>query len=389
MTDRLLCLPANHTFFLFGPRLTGKSTLLKSVFRSNTIYIDLLKSSEYLRYAADPALFRREVMALPPDITHVVVDEIQRLPLLLDDVHSVLESERPRVFCLSGSSARKLKRAQANLLGGRAWTFNLFPLTHRELGNEFSLDKALRIGTLPPVYLGSSDRDALRTLRAYVDTYLKEELQAEAEIRNVGTFIRFLSIAADHSGQQVNYSSISHDTGATMNQVREFFRILEDTLIGVFLPPYAGPAGSITRRLVKHPKFLFFDTGVWRALQGKAGVPLERGSTEYGRAFEQFVILEMMRLAAYREKEYRFSFYRTAAGAEADLVIETPAAEVFAVEVKSGDNPAPSSLRGLQSFKEVVPQAHLFCASTAPRRQDTGGVAVIPWQDLPGLIGLD
>jgi predicted AAA+ superfamily ATPase len=332
MIERILGLPPNHSLFLFGPRQTGKSTMLRSVFNpQTTLYFDLLQSGDYLRFSANPALFREEVLALDPKITHVVIDEVQRIPQLLNDVHSILEGPRPRVFVLSGSSARKLKRSQANLLAGRAWTFHLYPLTSIELGGRFLLSRALQYGSLPNIYLDNDDTSAQRTLRSYVDTYLQEEIQIEANVRNVGSFYKFLTLAADASGSIVNYSSLAHDTGVSVNTMREFFRILEDTLIGSFLPAFTK---SVTKRLIKHPKFLFFDTGVRNALLGRANVPLSEGTAEFGRSFEHFVILELVRVNAYKEKSYRFSYYRTANGSEVDLVAESPTGETWGVKIR-------------------------------------------------------
>ena len=195
MLNRLLPLSLKHSFFLFGPRQTGKSTLLRSLLPpEKTMYYDLLKTEEYLRLSANPHLFREEVLARDKPITYVVVDEIQRIPNLLNEIHFILEGNQPPYFCLSGSSARKLKRAHANLLAGRAWTYHLFPLTHFELGERFSLDKALNWGTLPSVYL-SEPEEPRQTLRAYVETYLKEEIEQEALVRNLGGFVRFLTLA--------------------------------------------------------------------------------------------------------------------------------------------------------------------------------------------------
>jgi predicted AAA+ superfamily ATPase len=380
MIERLLDLPKKHSLFLFGPRQTGKSTMLRSSFSTTTtFYLDLLQSSEYLRLSANPALFREEVMAIGPEITHVIIDEVQRIPQLLDDVHSILESKRPRIFVLSGSSARKLKRSHANLLAGRAWTFHLYPLTSLELGERFLLSRALQYGTLPNIYLDNDDASAQRTLRSYVDTYLQEEIQIEANVRNVGSFYKFLTLAADASGSIVNYSSLAHDTGVPVNTMREFFRILEDTLIGSFLPAFTR---SDTKRLIKHPKFLFFDTGVRNALLGRTNVALSEGTAEFGRSFEHFVILELIRINAYKEKSFRFSYYRTNNGSEVDLVAESPTGETWGVEIKASSDPNLKTAAGLHSFKDVVPHANLICACLAPRKHSSGGITILPWQDL-------
>jgi predicted AAA+ superfamily ATPase len=386
MIERLLVLPKNHSLFLFGPRQTGKSTMLRSAFDPKAaLYLDLLQSSEYLRLSANPALFRDEVMSLGREITHVIVDEVQRIPQLLDDVHSILESNRPRIFVLSGSSARKLKRSHANLLAGRAWTFHLYPLTSMELGERFLLSRALQYGTLPNIYLDNDDTSAQRTLRSYVDTYLQEEIQIEANVRNVGSFYKFLTLAADASGSIVNYSSLAHDTGVPVNTMREYFRILEDTLIGSFLPAFTK---SDTKRLIKHPKFLFFDTGVRNALLGRTSVALSEGTAEFGRSFEHFVILELIRMNAYKEKSFRFSYFRTHNGSEVDIVAESPSGETWGVEIKASSDPNLRTAAGLHSLKEVIPKAHLICACLAPRKRVSGEITILPWQDLFSEFGL-
>lgn len=318
-------------------------------------------------------------------ISHVLVDEIQRIPLLLDEIHSIIESAKPRIFLMSGSSARKLKRANANLLAGRAWTFNLYPLTHRELGERFSLEQALTFGTLPPIYLGESDTDKTRTLHAYVDTYLQEEIQAESMVRNIGGFFRFLTLAASYNGQMVNFAAVASEIGVSNSAVREFYRLLEDTLIGFHLSPFSR---SASKRLVKHPRFYFFDTGVARAVLQRQASPVVRNTEEYGMMFEHFIILECLRLARYGEKAMTFSFYRTGNGMEVDLIVETPDGALTAVEIKSSDNPVPKHLKGLKAFKEEYPSARLFCACTAPRRRRVDDVEIVPWRELFAELGI-
>ncbi|MBI5149570.1 MAG: ATP-binding protein [Candidatus Omnitrophica bacterium] len=386
MIERDIQLPRRHSFFLFGPRQTGKSTLLQATFASSqTLYYDLLKSEEYQRFSATPHLFREEVAARPAGVTHVIVDEIQRVPALLNEIHHILEKPQAPYFCLSGSSARKLKRSHANLLAGRAWTCRLFPLTSRELGSGFSLHKALNLGTLPSVYLDESAAGAQRTLRAYVETYLREEIEAEALTRNLGGFLRFLTLAADNNGQVINYSTIARECGVSYQTVKGYFQILEDTLIGFFLAPYAR---SRRKRLIQHPKFYFFDTGVARALQKTIGVELQPKTYEYGRIFEHFIVLEIMRLASYQELDYEFSFYRTSNQAEVDLIVETPAKKTYAIEIKASQQPEAQAMSGLLSFKEICPKAVLYCVSQAPQRRKIKDVTILPWRDIFSAIGI-
>ncbi len=386
MVKRLLELPKDHTFFLFGARQTGKSTLLRSTFHpQKTLTYDLLKTEEHLRLSAQPRLFREEVLSRDRKVTHVVVDEIQRIPDLLNEVHSLLEGRDAPSFCLSGSSARKLKRAQANLLAGRAWTYHLYPFTHVELGSDFSLDRALHRGTLPSVYLAKNEEEAHRTLRAYVETYLKEEIQEEALVRNLGGFLRFLSLAADENGNVLNYSNIARETGASYKTVKEYFQLLEDTLVGFLLLPYSK---AVRKRLIAHPKFYFFDTGVHRAMAKELSAPLQRGTSEYGRVFEHFLVTEFIRLIRYREWEAEISFYHSSSHMEVDLVIEIPPKRCFAIEIKAAENPSASDLRGLKAFRDVRPQAELYLASLAPRKRMVAGIAILPWQEALKAVGL-
>ena len=319
MLKRMITLPSKHSFFLLGPRQTGKSTLLKAAFKpESTLYYDLLRSEECRRFGAEPSLFREEVLARGKKITHVVVDEIQRALELLNEVHSLIESDKQLHFCLSGSSARKLKRVHVNLLAGRAWAYQLFPLTHQELGDQFLLEKALNLGTLPSVYLSETPTEAKKTLKAYVETYLKEEIEQEAMIRNLGGFLRFLPIAGEENGKIINYSNISREIGVSYNTVKEYFKILEDTLIGFMLWPYAK---SSRKRLIKHPKFYFFDTGVQRAITGKVNLDLQKKTLDFGWAFEHFIVAEIKRLSVYLERDYKFSFYHSSHLAEVDLMV--------------------------------------------------------------------
>jgi len=385
MVYRLLKPPLKHSFFLFGPRQTGKSTLLKTLLDpAKTMFYDLLKTEERLRLSAEPHLFREEILARGKKVTHVVVDEVQRIPPLLDEVHYLLEGQNPPYFCLSGSSARKLKRAHANLLAGRAWTYHLYPLTHVELGSRFLLDRALELGTLPSVYL-SEDEEARRTLRSYVETYLQEEIEQEALVRNLGGFLRFLVLAGDENGNILNYSNIARETGTSYNTVKEYFQILEDTLLGFILLPYAK---AVRRRLIKHPKFYFFDTGVHRAMAKKVSVPLQRKTSEYGRTFEHFLIAEIIRLASYQELDDRFSFYHSSNHVEVDLIIETPRRETYAIEIKATENPDPQALSSLRLFQEVCPKAKLYCASLVPRPIEREGVTILPWREIFPAVGI-
>jgi predicted AAA+ superfamily ATPase len=388
MVKRILTLPNNNSFFLFGARQTGKSTLVNEFLgNQNAIEINLLEDDQFEKYSKRPSTLRDEVEAREHGVSKVFIDEIQKVPQLLDEVQALLfKYEREIEFCMSGSSARKLKSAGANLLAGRAWTFNLYPLTHLELGNKFSLDKVLRFGSLPSVALMESEQDITRTLKSYVETYLKEEIQRETEIRNIGGFLRFLQIAADLNGELLNFSDIGRDAGISYATAKSYFQVLEDTLIGNFLLPYSG---KVVKRLKRAPKFYFFDLGVKRSLEKKLSVAVEPRTTEYGKCFEHFLINEILHLSRYKELEDDFSYYQTSNSAEVDLIIKKPDGAIFAIEIKSGENPGPGSFRGLYSFKELFPKANLICACNSRQDQKRGDVLVVPWKELIRILGLD
>lgn len=345
-----------------------------------TLRYDLLQSEEYMRLAAQPSLFREEVLARNPQIHHVFVDEVQKIPALLDEVHLLSERKNPPQFILTGSSARKLKRSQANLLAGRAFTLHLFPLTHMELGEAFDLRKALEVGTLPKIYLESDRAAADQYLRSYVETYLKEEIEAEALVRNIGTFLRFLSCSGHENGNLLNFSSIARETGTKHPTVKEYFRILEDTLIGRFLFPFHR---SKRKRLAQRPKFYFFDTGVQRAITKKLTVPLEPATPEHGNLFETWVINEMLRLDSYFNLDFEFSFFRTERGAEVDLVIEHPRGKRLAVEIKSSENPHPMEFRsGFEAFKTIDQKAARICVCRTLHARKWEDIEILPWREF-------
>lgn len=386
--DRILKLPKKHSFFLFGPRQVGKTTLIKASFDSKTcLFYDLLIPEEYRRLRLNPGRFRDEIVYREKKYTHVFIDEVQKLPEILDEIHYLLENtQNPPYFILTGSSARKLKRSNANLLGGRAFSYSLFGFVYREIIAEkkVSLYKVLELGTLPPIYLAESREEAILGLRAYVDTYIKEEIQLEALVRNLDTFTEFLKFAADENSNILNYSNIASDIGVSSTTIKEYYQILEDTLIGFHLRPYSS---RLRKKLAKHPKFYFFDTGVCRALQQRLSLDLSSGTREFGKVFEHFVIKEFVHLSRYLNPDYKLSYYRTENNAEVDLIIEAPSGEVFAIEIKATDSPRVAELRGLKSFRDLSPAAQLVCVSLAEKRYKLDkDILVCPWQEIFDLV---
>ncbi|MGD9364010.1 MAG: AAA family ATPase [Desulfobacterales bacterium] len=380
MFSRLINLPfKKNSVFLFGPRQVGKSTLVQHLLSvEEHIEINLLKNDILLKYKANPSQIRAECEFLLKEKMkfYVFIDEIQKCPELLNEVHYLIEKfDKKILFVLTGSSARKLKKASVNMLAGRAWQYYLYPFTHVELGATFNLDYAITRGTLPPI-IDASLEDTFRMLRTYVQTYLKEEILDEAIVRNIGAFSRFLDIAADQSGKIVNFSTIARDTGVSSNTIKGYYQILEDTLIALKLEPYLK---SARKRLMIHPKYYLFDIGVINAINGRIYPSSVKGTSTYGLLFEHFIILETCRLIHYAEKPYKIYHWRSSHGAEVDLIIEAEDV-LWAVEIKSYPNVKSGNLKGLKSFMEDYPKAKTLCVSTCETPYLAGTIPVIPWK---------
>lgn len=378
MIPRNLNLKKYHSsLFLFGPRQVGKTFLIKHTL-SPDIFINLLQHNEFLRYAKDVSLLSREVKALNKDKGLIVVDEIQRCPELLNEVQLVMEDKPELQFILTGSSARKLKRSGVNLLGGRAITLHLYPLTHRELGKDFMLEEAMHFGTLPSIALEKNKQDKIRLLKSYVETYLQEEIHQESLTRNIPAFAKFLELAAYENGNLINFQSLTREVGVHSKTIKEYFHILEDTLVGFLIYPYGK---SPRTRIVSHPRFYFFDCGVVLALRNELSGDLVQGTPPYGRAFEHFIMLEIRRLLDYSEVESKMSFFRTTDGAEVDLILEI-GKEVWAIEIKASSEPRPSDVRGLRSFIKDHKYTRALCVCLTPRAFVNDKIEFVQWQSF-------
>jgi predicted AAA+ superfamily ATPase len=331
----------------------------------------------------------REQIDAAATVDWVVIDEIQKVPSLLDVVHAAIEQHRPggqRVrFAMTGSSARKLKRGAVNLLAGRAFVRHLFPLTSRELGSAFELPACLRFGTLPAVFSFPTEADRASYLRSYARTYLREEVWAEHVIRRLDPFRRFLEVAAQANGEILNCSNIARDIGVDHKTVASYFEILEDTHLGFMLEPWHA---SVRKRQRQSPKFWWFDPGVCRALAGTLTVDLVPRTGGYGRAFEHFVILEIVRASDYAQNDYRFSYLRTKDDAEIDLIVDRPGRPPALVEIKSTDRVEPRHVRDLSRFLPDFPGADAYCFSRDPLRKRIDGVLALPWQEGLTELGL-
>ncbi len=381
MVERVISLPKRESFFLFGPRQTGKSTLIESRYTKALWRIDLLLTDLYLTYSKDPALFRRQALEKirSEGIRTIFIDEIQRVPLLLNEVQALMK-ESTCQFILTGSSARRLKRGGANLLAGRAVERHLFSLLVEELKGQFQLEEVLRFGSLPAL-LGKDRNQKIDFLTTYVHTYLKEEVQAEGIVRNLGGFSRFLDMAAFQCGELLSFSSIAREVELPIRTVQSYYDILEDTLVGFRFFPWRR---SVRKRLAAHPKFFFFDLGVTNAMNRRLTGPLD--PLTRGKLFEQFVILETSRLLQYRRSEASLYFWRTNHGAEVDLLIERHGKLVAAFEIKSTPRVAGAHLTGIRAFQEEHPKVPCAVISTASHAYSLGDVKVLPWQSYLKIL---
>lgn len=382
---RLLDCPKQNSFFLFGARGTGKTHILKSHFsKSEALFLDLLDPEQHDTYSLRPRTLADQLLETREKIEWVIIDEIQKVPKLLDIVHQQIESSKFK-FVMTGSSARKLKHGAANLLAGRAFIRSLFPLTALELGKSFSLDQALAWGTLPKIYSLESSAEKQDFLRAYTHTYLKEEITSEQIVRRLEPFHRFLFVAAQMSGQIINFSKIAREIGASTHTVQTYFEILDDTLIGLLLPPFHE---SIRKRQRGNPKFYFFDTGVQRALHQTLSVDLKPHTYAYGLAFEHFLINEINRRLSYARKEYSLSYLCTRDGAEIDLIVESPGRKRALIEIKSSEKITEDDVRVLARIGRDIAQSESFCFSRDRIPKKIGLVRCLPWERGLEEIGL-
>lgn len=377
MFKRSIRLPSagTETFFLWGPRQTGKTTLLRATY-PNAVWIDLLKTDDYRHYLQNPERLREELTAHPQLPRLVVVDEIQKVPQLLDEIHWLIEN-RGLHFALCGSSARKVKRGAANLLGGRAVRYELHGLTAEEIGPDFDLTRLVNHGLLPRIYL--ADRPS-RLLRSYVSDYLKEEVAAEALVRNLPAFSEFLNVAALSDTHLVNFSTIARECGVSSNTIKAYFGILEDTLLGRWLPGYRKRP---KRRVIAAPKFYFADVGIvnYLAMRGE----LRPGSELFGKAFENWVFHELVAANAYSERYQQLAYWRLASGIEVDFVVDDMR---VAIEAKATAKVTADHLKSLRALRIDHPRVRnrvLVCLEPRSRRTDDG-ILILPAKDLGAEI---
>jgi predicted AAA+ superfamily ATPase len=354
-----------QSFFVWGARQTGKSTLLKQQFK-NSIYIDLLLSNEFRRYLNNPEQLRERLLLKEPEHP-IIIDEIQKLPILLDEIHWLIENKRFQ-FIMSGSSPRKLLRSGANLLGGRALRYELYPLSYSEIP-DFDLNRALNQGLIPRHYLS---RNFKAIIEGYIGSYLEDEISAETKIRNISVFSKFLEKAAFSNGEMVNYTNIASDCGVSSNTVKEYFTILQETLIGNFVEVFQKKP---KRRTVSTPKFYFFDVGVANHLLKRSNIIT--GSTDFGAAFEHFIYLELKCYSQYSGKKFPIYFWRTSSQLEVDFILGD---HEVAIEIKGTDNIQPRHTKGLNAIMDEYTFAKKIIVSTdtLPRLLNNE-IQSLPW----------
>lgn len=367
--SRLVDLSAieRKSLFLFGSRQTGKSTLLKSLF-PDCLLINLLKSDQFLKYQQSPKIFREEVLAVNNEYP-IIVDEIQKLPILLDEIHLLIENYGYR-FILTGSSSRKLKRSSANLLAGRALERKLFSLVTKEIG-QYDLHKMINYGSLPAIYDSPDPED---DLFSYVGTYLKEEIQQESNIRNLRPFANFLEKAALDNSELINFSNIASDVGVSANTVKEYYQILQDTLLGSLLQPFKQ---TKKRKAIGKAKFYFFDVGVANVLAKRLNI--QPKSELYGKCLEHLVFLELQAYLSYSKDRRELTFWRSVNGQEVDFIIGNQ----IAIEVKATTRVQAKHFKGIKAFAEEIDLTHKIIISLDDtKRLTSDGFLIYPFRDF-------
>lgn len=362
-------LPQGQSAFLWGPRKTGKTTYLKKHFPNSIVY-DFLKTDLFLEISKNPSLLRERLLAENKDALQypVILDEAQKVPQVLDEVHWLIEN-RKLSFIICGSSARKLKHGHSNLLGGRAWRFELFPLVSAELG-DVDLLRALNHGLIPSHYLQGDDYK--KSLKAYAQDYLKEEVFAEGLTRNIPAFSRFFDAFAYSHGELTNYSNIARDCGIDAKTVKEYYQILVDTLLAVRIEPFKKRQSR--QVITKASKYYLFDVGVAGYIT-KRNIEEEKG-VEFGKAFEHFIAMELFAYRSYSGLDFDINFWRTKTGLEVDFVL---AGGKVAVEIKSASRIDSKDLAGLEAFIEEYSPKRAVVVSNERQKRIHGRIEVFPW----------
>ncbi len=361
--QRVLTIDTHYSAFLWGARKTGKSSWIKHTFKpEDIVLIDLLQTDAFAEYAARPSLLRERY---EKEKKIIVIDEIQKAPILLDEIHWMMENRNTK-FLLTGSSSRKLRREHANLLAGRALRYFLLPFSYMEVG-KIDLEKVMISGMLPPHFLSEKPLDFLR---AYIADYLKEEIAGEARIQQIPQFNDFLRIAALTSGELLNYTNVAREAGISVKVVRTYFDILETTMIGFRIPSWKS---SKSRRMILAEKFYLFDVGVANYLSKREP---KQGTPEFGKSFEHFILMELWAYKHYRSPELDITYWRTSTGYEVDFILGD---KDVALEVKSGKLVHDIALKGLKALREDGTVKHLIVVSQEKIPRTLGSIEIMPW----------
>ena len=357
----------NESAFLWGARQAGKSTLLNKLY-PDSLYFDLLLSEEYNRFIGNEGLLK-QIVESSNKKGPVIIDEIQRIPQLLNEVHWLIVNKNKQ-FILSGSSPRKILKSGGNLLGGRAIRYELFPLSYSEIDN-FDLLHALNYGLLPRHYLSKNPQ---RLINAYIGSFLKDEIAREANIRNIPSFSKFLEFASFSNGEIANYANIATDCGVSAPTIKEYFQILEDTLVGRFIPSFQKKP---KRRVILSPKFYFFDIGIANNLMKRGEI--KYGSDTFGHAFEHFICNELIAHRHYSGLDYQFSYWRTASQYEVDFILGN---HEVAIEVKSTEQASSRHFKGLKAFSEEYKVKRLIVVSNDKYYRKDNTIEIFPWAEF-------
>lgn len=358
------------SFFLFGARGTGKSTWIKSNLGSEIKLFDLLHSETFLDLAANPSRLENKIGSIKNQ--WVVIDEVQKIPAILDEVHRLIEAKNYK-FILTGSSARKLKSHHANMLAGRAYHYQMFPLTVEELGESFDLQHSLRWGHLPQIYNGDVDKNDF--LKSYIETYVRQEILQEGLTRNLEAFTRFLEAASFSQASVLNISEVAREASVNRKVVEGYFSLVEDMLIAYRIPVFTRRS---KRRLVSHPKFFFFDAGIFRSIRPTG--PLDSEDEILGPCLETLVLQELMAQNSYRGFGYKIFYWRTSDGTEVDFVLYGPKG-LIGIEVKKNRKLKLKDLNGLKAFARDFPEAQCYCFYGGASEEEVDGIKVIPVQN--------
>lgn len=377
MYKRILKIPNDLPIILLGPRQTGKSTYLKMLLEEKKhFYVDLLDNDLFRKYQLNPEQLKKDIayQIKTENVAYIIIDEIQKIPELLDVVHALLEKKPPCQFILSGSSARKLKKHHANLLGGRAVLTRMFPFVFLEVQDQFNLDQILQYGSICGIFDESNENKILK-LRTYIETYIKDEVLAEGLLRKLPPFYRFMDLIGQFATEIVNFSNIGREAHTSEHTIKSYFQILEETFIGYFLPSFDV---SIKRSMSLHPKFYLFDNGVTNAICQRLRDPLAPNIK--GKLFEQWIINEIHAHLSYQNKERSLYFWRTTGGHEVDLLVTKSHKPILGIEIKLKEQLNKKDFSGILKLKEDYPHLPTWIVANVSAPYENEGIEILPWR---------